>query len=54
MWLLVLLSFFYIFLIRISGVPIALGAIRLLKPIYILEDHNCMHIDFEVQMIVLK
>nr|CAD2174769.1 unnamed protein product [Meloidogyne enterolobii] len=28
---------------QISGVPIALGTIRLLKPIYILEDHNCMH-----------
>nr|CAD2195093.1 unnamed protein product [Meloidogyne enterolobii]CAD2204745.1 unnamed protein product [Meloidogyne enterolobii] len=39
---------------QISGVPIALGTIRLLKPIYILEDHNCMHVDFEVQMIVLK
>ncbi|KAL7074851.1 hypothetical protein ACQ4LE_005620 [Meloidogyne hapla] len=39
---------------QISGVPIALGTIRLLKPVYILEDHNCMHVDFEVQMIVLK
>ncbi|KAL3122530.1 hypothetical protein niasHT_003066 [Heterodera trifolii] len=39
---------------KIDAVPIAIGAIKFRNPIFILEDHNCVHVDFDVRMIVLK
>uniref|UniRef100_A0A183CJ31 DUF1767 domain-containing protein n=1 Tax=Globodera pallida TaxID=36090 RepID=A0A183CJ31_GLOPA len=39
---------------KIDAVPIAIGVIKFREPIFILEDHNCVHVDVDVRMIVLK
>ncbi|KAI1717316.1 hypothetical protein DdX_07058 [Ditylenchus destructor] len=37
---------------NINAIPLAIGKIEVKQPIYIVEDHTCIHLDISVQMIV--
>ncbi|KAI1729790.1 hypothetical protein Ddc_02453 [Ditylenchus destructor] len=37
---------------NIDAIPLAIGKIEVKQPIYIVEDHTCIHLDISVQMIV--
>ena len=38
----------------VGGVCMAIGEVRILKPMFIIDYHNCMHVDVDVHMIVFK
>lgn len=39
------------FFFSINAIPLAIGKIKIHKQIFLIEDHNCIHLDISVHMI---